>query len=112
MRNIHVLVANKNKIQTVQLRFVLSILWHNLKTQENQPLLKPVGGEENVDFSEAYLADSEFAGLVHEAETAIENNVLPERIYQGSSGSYYVKNIQHEVWCFLLKDAYQKRTDM
>ncbi|XP_022704205.1 phosphatidylinositol 4-kinase type 2-beta-like isoform X1 [Varroa jacobsoni] len=72
---------------------------------ENQPLLKPVGGEENVDFSEAYLADSEFAGLVHEAETAIENNVLPERIYQGSSGSYYVKNIQHErVGVFKPKD--------
>ncbi|OQR69081.1 phosphatidylinositol 4-kinase type 2-beta-like, partial [Tropilaelaps mercedesae] len=65
-------------------------------TKENQPLLKPMNSDDSVDFSEAYLADQEFATLVHEAEAAIENNVLPERIYQGSSGSYYVKNMQHE----------------
>lgn len=59
--------------------------------------MKPAGGDDSIDFSEAFQADQEFTALVHEAELAIEANVLPERIYQGSSGSYYVKNLQHEV---------------
>lgn len=36
--------------------------------------------------------DSEFQKVVSEAEEAIENGIYPERIYQGSSGSYFVKN--------------------
>jgi hypothetical protein len=36
--------------------------------------------------------DPVFAELVRQAELAIDCNVLPERIYQGSSGSYFVKN--------------------
>jgi hypothetical protein len=29
---------------------------------------------------------------VRQAEIAIDNGIFPERIYQGSSGSYFVKN--------------------
>lgn len=34
--------------------------------------------------------DPEFATIIHEAETAIEEGVYPQRISQGSSGSYFV----------------------
>jgi hypothetical protein len=36
--------------------------------------------------------DVQFNEIIKEAELAIDNNILPERIYQGSSGSYFVKN--------------------
>nr|USH46105.1 phosphatidylinositol 4-kinase type 2-beta [Androctonus crassicauda] len=36
--------------------------------------------------------DPSFSSIVRDAEIAIENGILPERIIQGSSGSYFVKN--------------------
>ncbi|KAG7458869.1 hypothetical protein MATL_G00225170 [Megalops atlanticus] len=36
--------------------------------------------------------DPEFAEIVQRAEQAIENGIFPERISQGSSGSYFVKD--------------------
>lgn len=36
--------------------------------------------------------DPQFNDLVSQAEIAIEHGIYPERIYQGSSGSYFVKN--------------------
>ena len=30
--------------------------------------------------------------MIRTAETAIDNGIYPQRIYQGSSGSYFVKN--------------------
>merc|ERR1719470_593014 len=36
--------------------------------------------------------DPEFTELIREAELAVDNGVFPQRIYQGSSGSYFVKN--------------------
>ncbi|XP_045504015.1 phosphatidylinositol 4-kinase type 2-beta isoform X2 [Colias croceus] len=36
--------------------------------------------------------DPQFSELVWQAEVAIDNGIFPERIYQGSSGSYFVKN--------------------
>lgn len=36
--------------------------------------------------------DPQFSELVWQAELAIDNGIYPERIYQGSSGSYFVKN--------------------
>ncbi|XP_045486947.1 phosphatidylinositol 4-kinase type 2-beta isoform X2 [Pieris rapae] len=36
--------------------------------------------------------DPQFSELVWQAEVAIDNGIYPERIYQGSSGSYFVKN--------------------
>lgn len=40
-------------------------------------------------------ADTDFNELLIEAETAIENEVLPQRIHKGSSGSYFVKDSNH-----------------
>jgi len=36
--------------------------------------------------------DPEFTELIREAELAVDHGVFPQRIYQGSSGSYFVKN--------------------
>lgn len=36
--------------------------------------------------------DPEFQQVIREAEEAIEHGIYPERIRQGSSGSYFVKN--------------------
>jgi len=41
---------------------------------------------------ECFPDDPLFSDLVRQAEVAIENGIYPERIYQGSSGSYFVKN--------------------
>ncbi|KAM9618670.1 phosphatidylinositol 4-kinase type 2-alpha isoform 3-T3 [Trichechus inunguis] len=38
--------------------------------------------------------DPEFGAVVRQAELAIERGIFPERIYQGSSGSYFVKDPQ------------------
>jgi hypothetical protein len=38
--------------------------------------------------------DSEFTEKVKQVEYAIYNKTNPERIYAGSSGSYFAKNIQ------------------
>lgn len=42
--------------------------------------------------------DPQFNDLVAQAEIAIENGIYPERIYQGSSGSYFVKNTAGVSW--------------
>jgi len=43
--------------------------------------------------------DPGFTALVRSAEEAIIGGIAPERIYQGSSGSYFVKNLQNvSVW--------------
>jgi phosphatidylinositol 4-kinase type 2 len=68
----------------------------NLNSNENQPLLGSM--EDSNDFTlltiNSFPNDAEFNELIQEAELAIENGILPERIYQGSSGSYFVKNTQ------------------
>jgi hypothetical protein len=71
---------------------------------ENSPLLSH-GGEEALSsakmdlhipsrrFAEnVFPDDPEFTHMIHDAELAIENGINPERVVQGSSGSYFVKN--------------------
>ncbi|XP_026302334.1 phosphatidylinositol 4-kinase type 2-alpha [Piliocolobus tephrosceles] len=41
--------------------------------------------------------DPEFEAVVRQAELAIERCIFPERIYQGSSGSYFVKDLQGRI---------------
>ncbi|XP_053314319.1 phosphatidylinositol 4-kinase type 2-beta [Spea bombifrons] len=43
------------------------------------------------------LDDVEFADIIHRAEQAAESGVLPERISQGSSGSYFVKDPKEKI---------------
>ncbi|KAJ9578742.1 hypothetical protein L9F63_005031, partial [Diploptera punctata] len=57
--------------------------------RENQPLLGRM--ESDVTFNN-FPDDPQFSDLVRQAEIAIDNSIYPERIYQGSSGSYFVKN--------------------
>jgi len=45
---------------------------------------------ENDEFAD----DPEFTELVRQAELAADQGVFPQRIYQGSSGSYFVKNLE------------------
>lgn len=45
-----------------------------------------------MDFLNTITDDPQFNELVSQAEMAIEHGIYPERIYQGSSGSYFVKN--------------------
>lgn len=39
--------------------------------------------------------DPEYSAVISAAEEAIKEGILPERIYQGSSGSYFVHNLEH-----------------
>ncbi|XP_059218484.1 phosphatidylinositol 4-kinase type 2-alpha isoform X3 [Stomoxys calcitrans] len=44
-----------------------------------------------------FMDDPSFTEIVAQVEFAIEHGVMPERIYQGSSGSYFVKNASGKV---------------
>lgn len=37
--------------------------------------------------------DPGFSDLIAQSDLAIDRGIYPERIYQGSSGSYFVKNV-------------------
>ncbi|XP_054262513.1 phosphatidylinositol 4-kinase type 2-alpha isoform X1 [Macrosteles quadrilineatus] len=56
--------------------------------RENQPLL----GRSDSESCNNFPDDPAFTEHLRQAEIAIDNGILPERIYQGSSGSYFVKN--------------------
>lgn len=62
--------------------------------RESQPLL---GARHEVDDFNHWPDDPHFTDLVRQAETSIESGIYPERIYQGSSGSYFVKNSNGKV---------------
>lgn len=47
----------------------------------------------NTFFFIFFVDDPQFTELVSQADVAIEHGIYPERIYQGSSGSYFVKNL-------------------
>ena len=67
-------------------------------TSEQRPLIRPatttsdsvngVGTELN-DFE-----DAAYARIIRKAERAIDSGILPQIIYQGSSGSYFVKDTE------------------
>lgn len=62
--------------------------------RERAPLLVRLGdshSENAVDFN-SFPDDAEYSSLLNEAEQAIEHGIYPQRISQGSSGSYFVKN--------------------
>ncbi|KAJ8416460.1 hypothetical protein AAFF_G00357480 [Aldrovandia affinis] len=51
-------------------------------------------GTEELNF---FPEDPEFGEVVQRAELAIENGIFPERISQGSSGSYFVKDSKGKI---------------
>jgi len=62
--------------------------------RERTPLLVHAGSS-HVDNTAEYNNfpdDLEYSSLLNEAEQAIECGICPQRISQGSSGSYFVKN--------------------
>uniref|UniRef100_A0A094ZEK3 Phosphatidylinositol 4-kinase type 2 n=1 Tax=Schistosoma haematobium TaxID=6185 RepID=A0A094ZEK3_SCHHA len=63
---------------------------------ENAPLLGDVSDNFSPDSYSPLVNeihnDSDFKNVLQSALQAIESGILPERIYQGSSGSYFVKN--------------------
>jgi len=62
--------------------------------RERAPLLVRPGDShpENVADYNNFPDDVEYTSLLNEAEQAIEHGIYPQRISQGSSGSYFVKN--------------------
>lgn len=58
---------------------------------ESSPLLTRMDSELCCSIN-VFPEDLHFTSVVREAEHAIIHGVIPERIYQGSSGSYFVKN--------------------
>lgn len=69
---------------------------------EKQPILasKPVNNfatrtRRASSWSTQISDDPEFARILDEAEEAIEKGALPVRISAGSSGSYFVRNIEN-----------------
>ncbi|KAM4710350.1 phosphatidylinositol 4-kinase type 2-beta [Discoglossus pictus] len=63
----------------------------NSSSSDRETLLSSSGQSGNEELN-IILDDVEFADIIRRAEQAIENGVLPERISQGSSGSYFVKD--------------------
>lgn len=73
-------------------------------TSENQPLLPPsTPTTPNMESSDdphlppwntTITDDPEYADVIKQAERAIEGGILPVRIAAGSSGSYFVKNLE------------------
>ncbi|XP_063075701.1 phosphatidylinositol 4-kinase type 2-beta [Engraulis encrasicolus] len=61
----------------------------NSSSSDKEHLASP--GSSSGDFNH-FPEDPVFAEIVQRAEQAIENGVFPERISQGSSGSYFVKD--------------------
>lgn len=79
---------------------------NNNNTSENQPLLSSNGelSDDHMDESDFvhlscnhFDSDPEFNEIVKMVEFAIDHNMLPQRIYEGSSGSYFCKNTDNKI---------------
>lgn len=61
-------------------------------TKESSPLLGPKSEHHDIGMWNNFPDDPNFQETIRVAEDSIEHGMLPQRIYQGSSGSYFVKN--------------------
>lgn len=70
--------------------------YYDNRTSEQRPLLgrsrSRMDSHSDSEYQGNHFDDPEFTGIIHAAEQAIDVGILPERIYQGSSGSYFVKD--------------------
>ena len=65
------------------------------RSRERQPLLdRDRGGSPREPHRNEFPEDPEFREIIRNTERAIDEGIYPERIYQGSSGSYFVKDTQ------------------
>ncbi|KAJ8001539.1 hypothetical protein DPEC_G00170540 [Dallia pectoralis] len=63
------------------------------RNRERQPLLdRDRGNSPREAHRNDFPEDPEFREIIRKAERAIDEGIYPERIYQGSSGSYFVKD--------------------
>lgn len=63
------------------------------QNKENTPLLARSDHDlTTCIISNSFPDDQEYTNLITQAELAIEHAIYPERISQGSSGSYFVKS--------------------
>ncbi len=99
MKNIIILNGSRYRWRTVSFTWVIEY-----EIEEYQPLL--TGGAENSmsdDHADGYSDfvqlsinnfddDPEFNEYIRQVEFAIDHNIMPQRIYEGSSGSYFAKN--------------------
>uniref|UniRef100_A0A8C7I862 Phosphatidylinositol 4-kinase type 2 n=1 Tax=Oncorhynchus kisutch TaxID=8019 RepID=A0A8C7I862_ONCKI len=68
------------------------------RSRERQPLLdRDRGGSPRDPHRNDFSEDPEFREIIRKAERAIDEGIYPERIYQGSSGSYFVKDSQGKI---------------
>lgn len=90
-----------NKRSSTQIEAKLDTVNHYSVTSEQSPLLNRTMDSDSDQFPQQQraLEDPEFRTLYRSAEEAIYQGILPERIYQGSSGSYFVKD-RTKVFCF------------
>ena len=67
-------------------------------TSEQRPLIRPANttsdsfGGVSTELND--FEDAAYTRIIREAERAIDSGILPQIIYQGSSGSYFVKDTQ------------------
>lgn len=75
------------------------------RTSEQRPLLgrsrSRMDSHSDTEYQGNHFDDPEFTAIIHSAEQAIDVGILPERIYQGSSGSYFVKEKEGVRFCNL-----------
>uniref|UniRef100_A0A671PI28 Phosphatidylinositol 4-kinase type 2 n=1 Tax=Sinocyclocheilus anshuiensis TaxID=1608454 RepID=A0A671PI28_9TELE len=68
------------------------------RSRERQPLLdRDRGASARDPHRNEFPEDPEFREIIRKAERAIEEGNYPERIYQGSSGSYFVKDSAEKI---------------
>ncbi|KAJ8247764.1 hypothetical protein GJAV_G00250050 [Gymnothorax javanicus] len=67
---------------------------NRLSSSSDKESFSPGGGTGEINH---FPEDPEFAEIVQRAEQAIENGIFPERISQGSSGSYFVKEPEGKI---------------
>lgn len=81
----------------VQSTSTTSNSFHFNTDKESQPLLRKMEYDTVSIINNMFPDDPEFNNVIREVEQAIENGIAPQRISQGSSGSYFVKNIDGTV---------------
>lgn len=81
----------------VQSTSTTSNSFHFNTDKESQPLLRKMEYDTMSIINNMFPDDPEFNNVIREVEQAIENGIEPQRISQGSSGSYFVKNIDGTV---------------
>ncbi|XP_044528948.1 phosphatidylinositol 4-kinase type 2-beta-like [Gracilinanus agilis] len=76
-------------------QFLIQSVVREAQSCISQRFLSSLGGS-STEWSST-MEDSEFSHLIQRALRAIDCGVLPERISQGSSGSYFVKSLEGEI---------------